>query len=73
MINQDKLKEIRSLSDNIIAIQADISNIDDIHRISNQTIGQMEGIDVLINNASSIGPTPLRSFLDTECEDFEDV
>jgi NAD(P)-dependent dehydrogenase (short-subunit alcohol dehydrogenase family) len=29
------------------------------------------GLDVLINNASSLGPTPLALLADTECEDFE--
>src|SRR4030095_6084106 len=28
-------------------------------------------LDILINNASSLGPSPLRPLADTECEDFE--
>ena len=28
------------------------------------------GLDALINNASSLGPTPLALLADTECEDF---
>src|SRR6185436_15675650 len=30
-------------------------------------------IDVLINNASTLGPVPLRLLTDTDCEDFERV
>jgi NAD(P)-dependent dehydrogenase (short-subunit alcohol dehydrogenase family) len=30
-------------------------------------------VDILVNNASSLGPTPLRLLLDTECEDLEHV
>ena len=29
------------------------------------------GLDVLVNNASSLGPVPLALLADTECEDFE--
>src|SRR5262249_18620743 len=32
--------------------------------------GLLGGLDLLINNASSLGPTPLAPFADTECEDF---
>src|SRR4029434_5905472 len=28
-------------------------------------------IDVLVNNASTLGPVPLRLLLDTDCEDLE--
>jgi NAD(P)-dependent dehydrogenase (short-subunit alcohol dehydrogenase family) len=28
-------------------------------------------VDILINNASDLGPTPLQLLADTECEDFE--
>ncbi|MEZ4445932.1 MAG: SDR family oxidoreductase [Polyangiaceae bacterium] len=30
-------------------------------------------VDVLVNNASTLGPVPLRPLLDTECEDLADV
>ena len=29
------------------------------------------GLDVLVNNASSLGPVPLRLLTDTDCEDVE--
>lgn len=56
-----------------VPIAADLSEKDDIHRISGQALGQLGGIDVLVNGASALGPTPLRSLLDTECEDFARV
>ena len=31
------------------------------------------GLDVLINNASSSGPTPLKLLADTECEELQDA
>lgn len=57
----------------IIQIQADISDKEAIHKISGQALGQLDGIDVLINNASSLGPTPLQLLVDTQCEDFQQV
>src|SRR5215468_7329071 len=32
---------------------------------------ESSGLDVLINNASSLGPVPLAPLADTNCEDFE--
>jgi NAD(P)-dependent dehydrogenase (short-subunit alcohol dehydrogenase family) len=36
-----------------------------------QVVGELGGLDVLINNASDLGPTPLAMLSDTECEDLE--
>jgi NAD(P)-dependent dehydrogenase (short-subunit alcohol dehydrogenase family) len=43
----------------------------DIHPIALQIAGRLGGLDVLVNNASSLGPVPLALLGDTECEDFE--
>lgn len=52
-------------------IVGDVAQKQDIHRIALQAAGSLGGVDVLINNASDLGPTPLALFGDTECEDFE--
>jgi NAD(P)-dependent dehydrogenase (short-subunit alcohol dehydrogenase family) len=52
-------------------IVADVAEKHDIHRIALQAAGALGGLDVLINNASDLGPTPLALLGDTECEDFE--
>ena len=36
-----------------------------------QLASALGGLDVLINNASSLGPMPLAPLADTDCEDFE--
>jgi len=36
-----------------------------------QITGELGGLDVLVNNASDLGPTPLAMLSDTECEDLE--
>jgi NAD(P)-dependent dehydrogenase (short-subunit alcohol dehydrogenase family) len=52
-------------------IVGDVSLKADTHRIALQIMGELGGLDVLVNNASSLGPTPLALLADTECEDFE--
>src|SRR5574341_652745 len=52
-------------------IVGDVAHKDDIHRIALQVSGRLGGLDVLINNASSLGPVPLAPLADTECEAFE--
>ena len=52
-------------------IVGNIANKQDIHRIALQVTGLLGGLDVLINNASDLGPVPLAMLGDTECEDFE--
>jgi NAD(P)-dependent dehydrogenase (short-subunit alcohol dehydrogenase family) len=52
-------------------IVGDVADKQDIHRIALQAAGVLGGIDILINNASSLGPVPLALLGDTECEDVE--
>jgi NAD(P)-dependent dehydrogenase (short-subunit alcohol dehydrogenase family) len=52
-------------------IVGDIGWKDDIYQIALQISGSLGGLDVLINNASNLGPTPLAPLADTECEDLE--
>lgn len=52
-------------------IVGDIARKDDIYPIALQIAGNLGGLDVLINNASSLGPVPLALLGDTECEDLE--
>jgi NAD(P)-dependent dehydrogenase (short-subunit alcohol dehydrogenase family) len=52
-------------------IVGDIARKEDTHAIAMQIVGLLGGLDVLINNASSLGPVPLRPLGDTDCEDLE--
>ena len=52
-------------------IVGDVSKKDDIYPIAMQIVGRLGGLDVLVNNASNLGPTPLALLADTECEDLE--
>jgi NAD(P)-dependent dehydrogenase (short-subunit alcohol dehydrogenase family) len=52
-------------------IVGDVSSKEDIYPIAVQVVGELGGLDVLINNASDLGPVPLAMLSDTECEDLE--
>jgi NAD(P)-dependent dehydrogenase (short-subunit alcohol dehydrogenase family) len=52
-------------------IVGDVARKDDIYPIALQITARLGGLDVLINNASDLGPAPLALLADTECEDLE--
>jgi NAD(P)-dependent dehydrogenase (short-subunit alcohol dehydrogenase family) len=52
-------------------IVGDVAAKREIHPIALQILGSLGGVDVLVNNASSLGPAPLALLADTECEDLE--
>src|SRR4051794_38818237 len=52
-------------------ITGDVSKKDDIYPIALQILGALGGLDVLVNNASDLGPVPLVPLADTDCEDLE--
>jgi NAD(P)-dependent dehydrogenase (short-subunit alcohol dehydrogenase family) len=52
-------------------IVGDVGRKDDIYPIALQITGNLGGLDVLINNASSLGPNRLALLADTECEELE--
>jgi NAD(P)-dependent dehydrogenase (short-subunit alcohol dehydrogenase family) len=52
-------------------IAGDVARKDDTHRIALQVASALGGLDVLVHNASSLGPVPLRPLADTDCEDLE--
>jgi NAD(P)-dependent dehydrogenase (short-subunit alcohol dehydrogenase family) len=52
-------------------ITGDVSLKTDTYPIAVQILGELGGLDVLINNASDLGPASLRLLGDTDCEDLE--
>jgi NAD(P)-dependent dehydrogenase (short-subunit alcohol dehydrogenase family) len=52
-------------------IVGDVAKKEDVHAIALQIGGALGGLDILIHNASSLGPLPLALLADTDCEDFE--
>src|SRR3989442_4158452 len=66
-----RVEEVARAFPGTIGIVGDVSRKDDIYPIALQIIGNLGGLDVLVNNASSLGPTPLKLLADTECEELE--
>ncbi|HEU4582854.1 MAG TPA: SDR family oxidoreductase [Polyangiaceae bacterium] len=54
-------------------LAADLGAQSDIYPIAGAAAALVGPIDILVHNASSLGPTPLPLLLDTACEDFARV
>jgi NAD(P)-dependent dehydrogenase (short-subunit alcohol dehydrogenase family) len=52
-------------------IAGDVSRKGETHALAIQVANALGGLDVLVNNASSLGPVPLALLADTDCEDLE--
>jgi len=66
----ERVEQVARENNGAHGIVGDISRKDDIYPIAMQITGLLGGLDVLINNASDLGPVPLQMLSDTECEDF---
>ena len=69
--NRDGVERLTRERPEAHGITGDVSRKDDIYPIAIQILGALGGLDVLINNASALGPVPLAPLADTNCEDFE--
>ncbi len=65
--------EIRAAGGTAHAVAADLGDKEAIHAIAGAAAALVGPIDLVVHNASTLGPTPLPLLLDTECEDFERV
>lgn len=52
---------------------ADVGRKEDVYPLAGAAAALVGPIDLLVHNASIMGPTPLRLLLDTECEDLSRV
>jgi NAD(P)-dependent dehydrogenase (short-subunit alcohol dehydrogenase family) len=68
---QEVVAEIRAAGGEAHAIAADVADLDAAHAIAGQAAALVGPIDLLVNNASTLGPVPLRLLLDTDCEELE--
>jgi len=67
------LFEIRAPGGEAHGIAADVGDKSAIYPIAGQSAALAGPIDILVLNASTLGPVPLRLLMDTECEDLERV
>src|SRR5437588_12580965 len=64
---------IRAAGGEAHALPADVADKRAVHGIAGAAAALVGPIEVLVHNASTLGPVPLRLLLDTECEDLEAV
>jgi NAD(P)-dependent dehydrogenase (short-subunit alcohol dehydrogenase family) len=67
----DAVAAIRQRGGEAYGIAADIGKKEDIHPVAAQAAALAGPVDILIQNASTLGPVPLKLLLDTDCEDLE--
>jgi NAD(P)-dependent dehydrogenase (short-subunit alcohol dehydrogenase family) len=68
---RDRVERVARDLDGVHGFVGDVSLKEDIHPVALQVVGALGGLDVLVNNASDLGPTPLALLGDTDCEDLE--
>ena len=65
--------ELEALGTSALALTADLRSARDIERVVARAFDRFGHIDVLVNNASELGPTPLPFLADYPPADFVDV
>jgi NAD(P)-dependent dehydrogenase (short-subunit alcohol dehydrogenase family) len=68
---RDSVEAMARASPAAHGIVGDVARKEDIYPIALQAVAALGGLDVLINNASALGPVPLAPLADTDCEDLE--
>jgi NAD(P)-dependent dehydrogenase (short-subunit alcohol dehydrogenase family) len=70
---RDRIHEIAPKT-RVLAIVADLTKAEDIERVVATTLNEFNGqLDILVNNASTIGLSPMPFLLDYPLEDFRNV
>jgi NAD(P)-dependent dehydrogenase (short-subunit alcohol dehydrogenase family) len=64
------VRGIRAEGGTALALPFDVADKAAVHRIVGQAAAAHGAIDLLINNASTLGAVPLRHLADTDCEDL---
>jgi len=69
--HRERVDEVARAHPGTHGIVGDVASKDDIYPMALQMLGELGSLDVLINNASDLGSTPLALLGDTDCEDLE--
>jgi NAD(P)-dependent dehydrogenase (short-subunit alcohol dehydrogenase family) len=70
---RDRVERVAREHPGTFGIVGDVSRKEEIYPIATQILGNLGGLDVLVNNASALGPVPLALLGDTRCEDLEEA
>ena len=69
----DVVEQIKQRGGEAHALAFDVGHKEDLHRLAGAAAALVGPIDLLIHNASTLGPLPMPLLLDTACEDLEAV
>jgi NAD(P)-dependent dehydrogenase (short-subunit alcohol dehydrogenase family) len=58
--------EVESLGARAIAVTADVGDSSEVERVAAAALDAFDRVDVLVNNASELGPTPMPYLIDTD-------
>ena len=65
--------EVAALGAPVLAVPADVRSARDLERLVALTLDRYQQVDILVNNASELGPTPLPYLADYPPAAFDDV
>jgi NAD(P)-dependent dehydrogenase (short-subunit alcohol dehydrogenase family) len=68
---EETAARIRAAGGEAHVLAEDVGDKDATYRIAGAAAALAGPIDVLVHNASTLGPVPLRLLLDTDCEDLQ--
>jgi NAD(P)-dependent dehydrogenase (short-subunit alcohol dehydrogenase family) len=64
-------RQARALGAQVLSVIADVSRRADVERLAGEALARFGRVDVLVNNASALGPTPMPYLTDYPIDDFE--
>lgn len=70
---EDRVAEVARRHPGSHGIAGDVSRKEETHGLAMRITAALGGLDVLVHNASSLGPVPLALLADTDCEDLEEA
>ena len=65
--------EAEALGVRALAVPGDVGDADDVERVAAAALAVFDRVDVLVNNASELGPTPMPYLLDTDPDALQRV
>jgi NAD(P)-dependent dehydrogenase (short-subunit alcohol dehydrogenase family) len=69
----ETVEGIRNSGGEAHGLVADVGSKDAVYPLVGSATALVGPLDVIVHNASTLGPTPLRALTETECEDFAHV
>lgn len=70
---EEVVQQITGAGGTAYALSHDVADQDAVHRLIGAAAALVGPLDVVIHNASCLGPVPLRGLMETHCEELEAV